>query len=299
MKLGLLLTAVIMMNTAVSAKELAILFIGNSMSAAAGGQQELVTAQLRSQGWTIKMAKSYGPGMTLAGHWYNNLGQLDIWRRVQIENKLERLADLKEFDEEYELAWQNEQDRREWFLKRKGMFDAALAQQVHWDFVVLQISGKEPLDPEYYQTHEAALWLLNQIRAHSADTKIILYVPWPYACHEDKVSQYITFRKQMVEQYQLYTSIPIIEARSYARVTRPKLAIHRSPGNHHPGYDGGYLIANLLYIAITGESPVGLPNTLQVAETYDFKGTKFSIATENAQFLQEIAWKSYLEHGLP
>jgi transposase-like protein len=302
-KLLILLIAVIMMSSiAVQAKEISILFIGGSQSSWAGGQQELVAALLRSQGWTVKIAKSYGSGMNLASHWYNNLGQMDIWRNDHLENKLNRLTELKELnelnEEEYELARKDIQAQREKFLKRKGVLDVALAKQAHWDFVILQVSSKEPNDPKYHQTHEVAPLLLKKIRAHSPATKIILYVPWRAVGNGDEIPQYAAFRKQMVEQYSLYTSIPMLEAMYYAQETRPKLTI-RSDDKVHPSYDGGYLIACLLYIAITGESPVGLPATLKVAETYDFKGTEFTVEKANAKFLQEIAWQFYQKHGLP
>jgi len=281
------------MSTTLQAKDISILFIGNSMTASAGGQQELVPALLRSQGWTVETADSYGPGMTLAGHWFNNLGQMDRWRDEQIEENLKRLAENKGTDHDYEKDWENEHDRRDSFLKRKGVLDKAIAAQPQWDFVILQTSGKEPTDPEYYQTHEAAALLVEKIRTHSPDTKIIFYQPWPWGVTGDETPLYSAFRKTMVETYNLADFIPMMEAMLYARDQKPKLTIHRNPGNVHPGVDGGYLIACLLYCSITGESPINLPSTLTVNETYDHKSTEFAVEPAAAKFLQETAWNFY------
>jgi hypothetical protein len=280
------------MSTAVQAKDISILFIGNSMTASAGGQEEIVPALLRSQGWNVKTADSYGPGMTLAGHWFNNLGQLDRAREDKIK---EAEARREAAGAAYETAWENEFEKRETFVKRKGILDAALAAQPQWNFVVLQTSSKEAADPDYYQTHEAAPLLIKKIRAHSPDAKIIFYPSWPPNGDAEKASQYAAFRKTMMKKYNFFDFIPMMEAMFSARAQRPDLAIHRNPGNVHPGKDGGYLIACLLYCAVTGESPVGLPCTLTVAETYDHKNTQFTVTPDTAKFLQQTAWKFYQE----
>lgn len=278
------------MSTSLQAKDINILFIGNSMTASAGGQQELVAALLRSQGWTVQTSDSYGPGMTLAGHWLNNQGKMDRWRNEQIEQNLKRIAESKGTSDSYDRDWENEHDRRDSFLKRKGHLDRALAAQPKWDIVTLQTSSNEPNDPDYYQTHEAAPELVKMIREHSPDAKIIFYQPWPYNATGEETPLYSAFRKDMVERYQLYDFIPMMEAMLCARTERPDLAIHRKEGDVHPGYEGGYLIACLFYSAITGESPVGLPCAFTVAETYDHKSTEFSITPEAAAFLQKTAW---------
>lgn len=281
------------MSTVIQAKDISILFIGSSMSASAGGQQELVPALLRSQGWTVRTAGSYGPGMTLAGHWFNNLGQMDRARDNQIAENLKHLETGKGTSASYEKEWENEREQANSFLKRKGTLDSAVAGQPHWDFVILQAGSNEPKDPGYYQTHEAAPLIVEKIRAHSPDAKIIFYQPWPRNVTGEETPLYSAFRKEMVQKYNLYDFIPMMEAMLYAREQRPELAIHRNPRNIHPGMDGGYLIACLLYCAITGESPVGLPAVLAVAETYDHKSTEFSMDPVAAKFLQETAWSFY------
>jgi hypothetical protein len=294
MKASVLLAAGILMSTAVQAKDISILFIGNSMTASAGGQQELVPALLRTQGWTVKTADSYGPGMTLAGHWFNNLGLLDRAR----EDKIRQAEARREAaGAAYETAWENEFEKRETFVKRKGTLDASIAAQPKWNFVILQTGSSEPNDPDYYQTHEAATLLIEKIRAHSPEAKIIFYQPWPYNVTGEETPLYSAFRKEMVEKYNFYDFIPMMEAMLYARAQRPDLAIHRNPGNVHPGKDGGYLIACLLTCAVTGENPDGLPSSLAVSETYDHKSTEFTIAPDAAKFLQETAWKFYQERN--
>lgn len=182
-------------------------------------------------------------------------------------------------------------------MKRAGTLDKTIAAQPHWDFVILQPSSKEAKDPDYYQTYEATPLLIEKIRKHSPDAKFIFYQPWPPNGDVEQASQYTLFRKEMMKTYDFYDYIPMMEAMFYAREKRPDLSIHRNPGNVHPGEDGGYLIACLLTCAITGESPVGLPATLSVNETYDHKSPEFIVEPDAAQFLQETAWKFYQERN--
>lgn len=268
-------------------KNTSILFIGNSMTASAGGQEQLVPALLRSKGWTVQTADTYGPGMTLAGHWLNNQGKLDRAREDQIR---EAEARREAAESAYDRDWENEFEKRETFLNRKGELDRALACQAKWDFVVLQTSSSEAKDPEYYQTHEAAPELVKMIRNHSPQAKIIFYQPWPRNATSEETRLFSSFRKDMVERYQFDEFIPMMEAMLYARSARPNLAIHRKEGDVHPGYEGGYLTACLFYCAITGESPVGLPAAFPVEETYDHKKTEFSASEGAAKFLQQTAW---------
>jgi hypothetical protein len=77
-----------------------------------------------------------------------------------------------------------------------------------------------------------------------------------------------------------------------ARLERPDLRITYSKTDAHPGKDGAYLNACSLYTVITDKSPVGLPATLKIAST-DGKQESFTIAPDDAKYLQALAWKVY------
>ncbi|MFP4380707.1 MAG: hypothetical protein ACLFUS_09420 [Candidatus Sumerlaeia bacterium] len=88
--------------------------------------------------------------------------------------------------------------------------------------------------------------------------------------------------------------------------------LHRTEKDSHPGYGGGYLIACTLYASITGESPVGLPNSMMVPVSYDFpfvlrsegyadnfreidksKPVEWTIAADTGRYLQEKTWEAF------
>ncbi len=91
-----------------------------------------------------------------------------------------------------------------------------------------------------------------------------------------------------------------------ARLQRPDLHVILTKTNAHPGMHGSYINACSLFTLITGRSPVGLPATLTITATGNFPpasqeknrpaaGTKvdFTVAPDDAKYLQEVAWKVY------
>jgi hypothetical protein len=77
-----------------------------------------------------------------------------------------------------------------------------------------------------------------------------------------------------------------------ARLDRPDLKIVKSKTDAHPGNEGAYLNACSLYAIITDKSPVGLPSTLQFTNR-DGDKKELSVTSEDAKYLQELAWKIY------
>ena len=65
---------------------------------------------------------------------------------------------------------------------------------------------------------------------------------------------------------------------------RPKIMLHHPDGTH-PGLLGTYLGSCVVFSMITNSSPEGLK--------YNYLD---QISDDDLLFLQEIAWKAYLEH---
>ena len=83
-----------------------------------------------------------------------------------------------------------------------------------------------------------------------------------------------------------------------ARLARPDLRVTVSEQDAHPGIHGAYINACSLFAILTGESPVGLPATLKIPG----REKDFTIAPDDAKYLQELAWKVYqreLKHTKP
>ena len=79
------------------------------------------------------------------------------------------------------------------------------------------------------------------------------------------------------------TVIPVGLAYEIAYAARPNIKLHHVDGTH-PGPLGTYLAAATVLASITKESPAGLEFNY-----YDF------ISDDERAFLQEIAWKAYLQ----
>jgi hypothetical protein len=77
--------------------------------------------------------------------------------------------------------------------------------------------------------------------------------------------------------------IPVGLAYEIAYAARPSIKLHHVDGTH-PGPLGTYLAAATVLASITNESPVGLEFNY-----YD------SISDDDRFFLQEMAWKAYLQ----
>ena len=75
--------------------------------------------------------------------------------------------------------------------------------------------------------------------------------------------------------------------------------IFNSEGDPHPDLHGSYLIACLLFAAITDESPLGLPSKLDIALIHYpnlprlRRVEPFAIEAAAAEFLQQLAWEAY------
>ena len=78
--------------------------------------------------------------------------------------------------------------------------------------------------------------------------------------------------------------IPVGLAYEIAYAARPNIKLHHVDGTH-PGPLGTYLAAATVLASITNESPVGLEFNY-----YD------SISDDDRVFLQEMAWKAYLQN---
>jgi hypothetical protein len=132
---------------------------------------------------------------------------------------------------------------------------------------------------------------VKQVRAHSPHCKIILFPWWiprgPTATNEGVMEVF----HRCVEQARrndiwVATTGP---AFMEARLERPDLHVTVSKADAHPGIHGAYINACSLFAIITGQSPVGLPSTLRIPG----RDVTFTIAQDDARYLQDVAWKVY------
>jgi len=177
-----------------------------------------------------------------------------------------------------------------------------LSSRSVWDYVIMDAwhlgrasadgsQGNASVPPDF---PKALAVFVKQVRAHSPQCKIILFPWWiprgPTATNEGVMEVF----RRCVEQAKandiwVATTGP---AFMEAHLERPDLHITKSKTDAHPGNHGAYIIACSLFAIISGKTPVGLPATLRITAAAG-KKEDFAIASGDAQYLQELAWKVY------
>lgn len=162
--------------------------------------------------------------------------------------------------------------------ERGDALEAIYAQS--WDYVVLQEQSGRPLQApekteEFIRRFDAAI--------RESGARAVLFMPWT---HETSARMQGT----VAERFRRWagTTIllaPVGSAWASARTARPGLDLYDDGGNH-PTLAGTYLAAAVLYAAITGRNPEGLPHAFAKEHASD---PRDSLAASDASFLQEIA----------
>jgi hypothetical protein len=169
--------------------------------------------------------------------------------------------------------------------------DGMLGSKKVWDYVIMdawQFSRGETEPPEF---PNAVTAFVKQVRAHSPHCKIILFTWWiahgPEATNEG-VMKVFSRCVEAARQNAIWVSTTG-PAFMEARLERPDLQVTISKDDAHPGIHGAYINACSLLAILTGESPVGLPATLKIPG----RKKDLTIASDDAKYLQEVAWKVY------
>ena len=169
--------------------------------------------------------------------------------------------------------------------------EGMLSAKPTWDYVIMdawQFRRRETDPPEF---PDAVTAFVKQVRAHSPNCKIILFPWWiprgPDATNEGvmKVFHRCVEAARQNDIWAATTGPAFMEA----RLARRDLHIWVSDQDAHPGIHGAYINACSLYAILTGESPVGLPATLKIPR----RDKDVTIAPDDANYLQELAWKIY------
>ena len=273
-----------------SDREVGVFLLGNSYTATAVPQSQILSQLLRSRGAPARAAHYTIGGETLRGHLQSNLGALPDWReRDLIEQK--RAKD-KSADE---IALALRAKRSDWAVRR-GALDSALSDGAPWDFVVLQ-PGKGMIEPGAYDLFAATRELAANTRALNPSSELVLYAPWP-APSQDLQADGSGVARRLAREVDLRLA-PVGAAVLAAHAARPDLRILNSVGDPHPDIHGAYLIACVLYAALTEESPIGLPATLATPWVGHPNHSRhrtvepFEIQPADVVYLQQLAWDAY------
>lgn len=277
-----------------------ILLIGNSYTASAGGQNNLLSVLLRARGYHPDIHTYLRAGETLQGFVLKNdaTDELGYWEQ--------RAYDRQE-TAETKLAY-----RERTLEKRKitrGGLDAAIDKR-KWDVVVIQVWTGASM-PSELDFQNSLTRIVEKVRGKNRDARIVLYMVWSSQNRPDQQGVISESCRKGAERLGLVLA-PVGEAAWKILAERGDMRFFRTKKDSHPGYVGGYLIACTLFAAITGATPVGLPTTLSLPANYDFPvpvrtpdrdrkihelgpgpNYTFDVGANKGATLQAAAWKCY------
>jgi len=166
----------------------------------------------------------------------------------------------------------------------KNLDTRSLIAENDYDVIVLQDHSKRAIEhPDSLHIYGTKFSEL----IHSRNAEVFLYMTW-----SRKWDPFML--KKISEQYEQLaketgaTLVPVGIAWDLSRKMRPELDLY-DIDQSHPSPEGTYLIACMFYGALTGQSPIGLPE--RIIST-DQKGEKLYLniqSKENASFLQNVA----------
>ena len=158
-----------------------------------------------------------------------------------------------------------------------------------WDFVVLQQGPSALPESRVLLRRDAALFA-RDIRA--AGARPALYMVWP---SRSRASDFdgVSFSYRMAARDVGGLLLPAGEAWRAAWARNPKAELY-SADNFHPTAEGSYLAALVLYQALYGKTPVGLPARLPA----DGGGAALvDLPPKEARLLQEAAEEANRRFG--
>lgn len=283
---------------------LRILFVGSSLLAPSeerglAGQGQLVPQLLESQGSPVYAAMHHGPGMCLVKAHYFNKGELDP---CTIETMKNWGGSVGQDDPKF-AAYKKLHDTL--LPQMKCRMDSIMAAEP-WEIIVLDgTPSPHRYNPEdqstqiYMDEYDQALTRFKE-KALAANPNVRILVPIFFHHGKAGVSHetLAAFREYQLEATENAKKrglepVPVAAAYLRAHFENPSWKIYVSAEDRHPGLHGRYLAACMIYAAITGESPIGLPSELSVPNFQNGQPLHILIDSDDAQQLQQIAWDEW------
>jgi hypothetical protein len=149
-----------------------------------------------------------------------------------------------------------------------------------WDQVILQGHSIGPITPGKAEPFQAAAKeYARAIRGHGAEP--VFFMTWAYTGQPEMTAQLDAAYSAIGAELDAVV-VPVGLAFAMALELRPQLALVIED-KKHPSLAGTYLAACTFYAALFGSSPAGLSYTA-------------GLAADDAGFLQEVAWQTWLDY---
>lgn len=157
----------------------------------------------------------------------------------------------------------------------------------NWDWIVFHDISRGPAKEE---AEERLDMMVRFLRKRKPATPIYIEMTWPHKNHE--FERYKDIHRYIAVKHNLQF-IPTGVAVERVLKERPDIMLFRKPTDRHPSIRGQYLQSCMVYAAIKGKSPEGLPCVIPGAVDNRTK-ERVELAPDVAKFLQCIAWETWL-----
>jgi hypothetical protein len=173
--------------------------------------------------------------------------------------------------------------------EEKGTVTRKLLKESKWDYVILGDHSLSTIDtPENFEEYGNKFTEL--IRSVGAEP--IFYLTWAYKSNPLMQPAITTAYLELAHKLNVKV-IPVGPIWMKARNLRPDLNLYFD--DKHPSSDGSYLIALIVYKALTGKSIIGIPERVT---TFDKDGEKLYLSfllPETGAFFKQLVEETNIE----
>ncbi|MFT6581889.1 MAG: hypothetical protein ACJAU6_002330 [Alphaproteobacteria bacterium] len=149
-----------------------------------------------------------------------------------------------------------------------------------WELVVLQGQSREPINPKKSEKFKSAAKSLDAM-IQKAGAKTVLFMTWAYKAKPEMAGPLRDAYTKLGNELKALV-VPTGVAFERARTENPTMELYAKDGKH-PSVLGTYLVANVFFSALYGQSPVGAKYTA-------------GLTPEEALFAQNTAWQAVSEY---
>ncbi|WP_242009164.1 DUF4886 domain-containing protein [Robertkochia solimangrovi] len=170
----------------------------------------------------------------------------------------------------------------EHYNEKRGTQTRRLLKEEKWDYVVIQDHSLSTLEaPDRFEEYGSKL--TETIRKSGA--KPCLMMTWAYSSNPLMQDEITTKYRELAQKLQS-DIIPVGELFMKARKLRPDLNFYFD--DKHPSSEGSYLIALIMYKALTGNSVREVPDRLYSRDAYGEELILSFIHHETGEFLRQL-----------
>lgn len=202
-----------------------------------------------------------------------------------LPKQVEALAESRERTWQTRSSTSGGVDLGQHWRGEKGLRSRELVQSGDYDIIIFQDHSRRAIDAPDSLVYFGGLWA---DVAREAGANVFFYVTWSREWDPYMQEPILDTYQEVADQHNARI-IPVGPAWERAKALRPDLRLY-DPDASHPSNVGTYLTACVIYGILSGDSPVGLPNRVELGTVTgpDFQFLN-RMTSEDALFCQKVA----------